>query len=407
MNHLFKPVIYLCFVFMPLWSWSQAVNGGVNRISSHEVVSPLEIIRNIDLLLGESRVEATQAGRGKAFSDQVNLAKSLVHAKRLGDAFVAYEKALATAWNRGDQSALLGQIKLELDRLDLMPPQDTRPSGKDENYQNQERNASDVADPEPLDKYEAGARIDAMLAFLHEEIINTTADRLTLQGKLNNCRHLVEMELFYEAQEAYHATIITFLDPRWTSQLLDQISGILSRVTPSLTASESNADMQLNAEQSIAEMRDLVLPLTRRFEQNSRFTNGLDSLETAMRTGNRDASMDLFRSTLLPFAPSTWVDHNSMRFAGIMNRTPHFSQPAPSSESASEGGRSKGGPILYFHESVEGRTVEIIRIMEAHELMTYKRVTHNWGGVFHFINEESTTDTEWLRVYQLYEAQEN
>jgi len=40
--------------------------------------------------------------------------------------------------------------------------------------------------------------------------------------------------------------------------------------------------------------------------------------------------------------------------------------------------------------------------MEDHELMTYKKVKHNWGKTFYFINEEPSTITEWLRIQELY-----
>ena len=75
-------------------------------------------------------------------------------------------------------------------------------------------------------------------------------------------------------------------------------------------------------------------------------------------------------------------------------------------ENSYEGEKIPSAPILYSKSVDDGRTTETIRIIEDNELMTYKRVTHNWGGVYSFINNESAKDTEWIRVWKLYQEQE-
>lgn len=110
----------------------------------------------------------------------------------------------------------MSAISRELHRLDTDKIKDDRPKGLDENYQVSSQANSKVEDPEIIDQFTAGAKIDAMLSFLYSDIIKTDADRLTLKGKLGDARHLLELGLIPEAEEAYHAAIIQFLDPRWT-----------------------------------------------------------------------------------------------------------------------------------------------------------------------------------------------
>jgi len=289
-------------------------------------------------------------------------------------------------------------------------PVDQRPSGKDENYQpipESEQDRKTTASP-PKDKYEAGERIDEMLAFLYGDIIKEEARKLTLKGQLADCRHLIEMEMFGDAQDAYHAAIVQYLDPRWTSQLLEDINAVLKDVPPTKTNSELNPNLSLTPEQTVAEVKVLLEPLQRHFGINQIYRQGVDSLYKHLIAGERDAAMDQFRATTKRFAKPVWVDHNSMRLVQIMDHTPALSpKPAPQvQEEAKIALPDDLPPILYFTDKMEGRVVERLRILEAGELMTYKKVTHDWGGKFYFLNDEPTKDTEWLRVWSLYQAQQ-
>jgi len=97
-------------------------------------LTPIEVIRNIDLILATTRLEALEAGRGDGFSAKINVAKSFVHAGENEDAKIAYGEALAIAWKRQIDHELLSKIENELDRSKKALVQDTRPIGLDENY---------------------------------------------------------------------------------------------------------------------------------------------------------------------------------------------------------------------------------------------------------------------------------
>ena len=224
-----------------------------------------------------------------------------------------------------------------------------------------------------------------------------------LKGRLADCRHFVEMELFTEAQEAYHAAIIEHLDPRWTSQLLEEINGILNVTTPTKTDSELNPNLILTKARCKEEVSVLLKPLVNRFGANTVFKRGIDSVYYFIDQGKRDEAMDAFRSTLANYATPVWTDHNSMQFKAIMEHTPTMNIEQKEEIIIPEG---EFPPILYFIDKVEGRSVERLCILEDNELKTYKKVTHNWGGVFYFVNDDHTKDTEWMRVWKLYESQQ-
>ncbi len=160
--------------------------GGVdnpNRITQQSEIGPLEVIRNIDLLFGPTRIEATQAGRGKALNDKVNIAKSFVHASQIEKARLSYQEAVYIAWNRGEQAPLIADINEELDRIDRDLIKETRPEGLDENFQPIDPDKEPAPAPlKPMDKNTAGNKIDAALSFLYTDILRTKPRSLCSKG---------------------------------------------------------------------------------------------------------------------------------------------------------------------------------------------------------------------------------
>jgi len=364
-------------------------------------LTPIEVIRNIDLILATTRLEALEAGRGDGFSAKINVAKSFVHAGENEDAKIAYGEALAIAWKRQIDHELLSKIENELDRSKKALVQDTKPIGLDENYHPTKGvstfNQSTAA---LLDKYEAGKKIDEALSFIYLSMLRQQDQKLTLQGKLNHCRLLVELEEYEKAKKEYHSTIIAYLDPRWTSQLLEEIDGIINRIEPSYTHSEVHPNEVLTAERAIDEIHDIIKPITEYYEGNAVLSKGVGSMQSLIRKGEHEQALAEMRVTFTDFAPETWVDKNILRTKVILEKVENFNAPAMDNKT------TRVAPSLYSKSEVEGRITETIRIVEDNELMTFKRVTHNWGGVYNFINDESAKDTEWIRVWKLYQEQE-
>jgi hypothetical protein len=224
--------------------------------------------------------------------------------------------------------------------------------------------------------------------------------KLTLQGKLNHCRLLVELEEYEKAKKEYHSTIIAYLEPRWTSQLLEEIDGIINRIEPSYTHSEVHPNEVLTAERAIDEIHDIIKPITEYYEGKAVLSKGVGSMQSLIRKGEHEQALAEMRVTFTDFAPETWVDKNILRTKVILEKVENFNAPAMDNKT------TRVAPSLYSKSEVEGRITETIRIVEDNELMTYKRVTHNWGGVYNFINDESAKDTEWIRVWKLYQEQE-
>ena len=123
-------------------------------------------------------------------------------------------------------------------------------------------------------------------------------------------------------------------------------------------------------------------------------------MQSLIRKGEHDKALQEMNKTFSDFAPSSWLTANINRTERILSRIDDFQN------SSYEEGKIPSTPIFYSKSVEDGRTTETIRIIEDSELMTYKRVTHNWGGVYSFINNESAKDTEWIRVWKLYQEQE-
>ena len=90
-----------CLLLISSNGWAQGQYSNPNQLIQKAELSPLEVIRNINDLLGATKIEATQAGRGKAFNDKINVAKSFVHAGKIEEAKKAYDEAVHLAWHRG------------------------------------------------------------------------------------------------------------------------------------------------------------------------------------------------------------------------------------------------------------------------------------------------------------------
>ena len=364
-------------------------------------LTPIEVIRNIDQILAKSRLEALEAGRGTAFAEKINVAKSFVHAGDNEEAKRSYSEAISIAWKRETNHDVLEAIEHELERSKKILVQDSRPSGLDENYQAiSNYDTKRTAELNSIDEYEAGKKIDAALSFIYLSILTQQDQKLTLQGKLNHCRHLIELEEYESAKKEYHSTIIAYLDPRWTSQLLGEIDEIISAIEPSQTFSELHPNEVLTAERAIGEIQTIIKPIQDYYSGNAILNSGLRSIHSMIRKGEHDMALSEMKKTFSDFAPSSWLNASVIRTERILDRIGDFQ------ENSYEGEKIPSAPILYSKSVDDGRTTETIRIIEDNELMTYKRVTHNWGGVYSFINNESAKDTEWIRVWKLYQEQE-
>lgn len=238
------------------------------------------------------------------------------------------------------------------------------------------------------------------MSFIYIGILKQQDQKLMLQGKLSHCRLLVELEEYESAKKEYHSTIIEYLDPRWTSQLLEEIDGIISNIEPSYTNSELHPKEILTAERAIKEIADIIQPIERYCQGNAILSDGVRSMHSLIRKGEHDQALIEMKTTLTDFAPESWIEKNVMRTEKILHKIEGFKKDSYDEKI------SKGAPILYSKSTLDGRTNETIRIIEDNELMTYKWVTHNWGGIFNFINDESAKDTEWIRVWKLYKEQE-
>lgn len=313
----------------------------------------------------------------------------------------AYADAIAIAWKRQMDHDLIGAVQDELDRSKKSLTQDTRPAGLDENYQPISGSMPiQKSKTKSIDKYEAGKKIDQALSFLYLSILKQQDQKLTLQGKLNYCRHLIELEEYELAKKEYHTTIISYLDPRWTSQLLEEIDGIIRLIEPSHTFSELHPTTVLTAERAISEIQVILKPVEDYYAGNAILNKGVKSMNTFIRKGEHEKALTELKVTLSDFTSNSWANNAVFRTEKILNKIEGFKKDSYDQK------LSSGAPILYSKSTSEGRMTETIRIIEDNELMTYKRVTHNWGGIYNFINDESAKDTEWVWVWKLYQEQE-
>lgn len=370
-------------------------------ISSIKWLTPIEVIRNIDQLLAESRLEALEAGRGDAFAAKINMAKSFVHAGDYEEAKKIYAEALAIAWKRQVSNDIMMRVENELDRSNKSLMMASRPVGLDENYQPISDESVHISHKAVIiDKYEAGKKIDQALSFIYASILEQKDQQLTLQGKLNYCRHLIELEEYETAKKEYHKTIINYLDPRWTSQLLEEIDAIISTIHPSQTYSEQHPEATLTAERALLEIQEITKPIEKYYAGNAVLSNGVRSMHSLIRKGEHEMALAEMQKTFIDFAPASWVENSVFRTKKILERVEGYRNQSYEDKMIGT------APILYSKTNAEGRETETIRIIEDNALVTYKRVTHSWGGVYNFINDESAKDTEWIRVWKLYQDQE-
>lgn len=308
-------------------------------------LSPIQAVRAIDEAFSDAHVAAIEANRATLYIDQCNIAKSFVHANMNEKAIEAYAKGLDIALPNKSHTSMLAEAKRILDLVDMDLVYDGRKDGMDENHQAASRETA-VAQ-ESYTQGEAAEKIDNMLAFLHENTVSDPARKSQLIGDLKYCRGLIMEGELPQARDEYHATIIQYLDPRWTSQLLGEIEGILEK------------------------------------------TEVINKRAASLRTTQNATGSD---------------DYRSDEADGELESESRIKQAKASGDNEFIAMPTEEQPLLYFKEEVEGRVIERIRLLEDHEMMTYKKVQHNWGKSFYFINEEPTTVTEWLRVWELYQT---
>jgi hypothetical protein len=391
-------------MFVPSLGMAQTA-GGFNAMNEH--LSPLEVVHNMDDLLLPTRLEAMQSGQINNYLAYLNVAKSFVHAERYQEAQKAYIETVGVVWKDQDQSKLIAQLERELKKADARMNNDQRPEGLDENYQpirSTERQGQQLASS--YSPQTAGNKIDEMMQFLIDAVYRDKGAQLTLMGDLKYCRHLVEMEEYEVARTEYHETILAHLDPKWTGSLLEDINEVIARTKPFTTPSEQHPEMQLSQAQALAEIRSLLIPVMDYYEGNLPLEGGVRRFMERLQQGKLEGSFELLERTLQPFASSDWIEGRSERMRMILSRT---QTPEPSVAAVTELAVAPTEPrdIRYNKEEMEGRTVEYLQLKEAHEHMTYKKVKHRWGGVYYFINDEPTKDTEWLRVWRSYQNQES
>ena len=212
------------------------------------------------------------------------------------------------------------------------------------------------------------------------------------------------MEEYEAARKAYHTAILAHLYPKWTGSLLEDINKVIARTEPFTTPSEANPGMSLSQAQALAEVRSLLIPVMDYYEGNIPLEDGIRRFMERLAEGDLNGSFELLERTLEPFATNDWIEGRSERMRMILNRA----QPEKPNETVAPMAELaiKAEDIRYSKEEMEGRTVERLQLEEAHENMTYKKVKHRWGGVYYFINDEPTKDTEWLRVWRSYQNQE-
>ena len=97
-------------------------------------------------------------------------------------------------------------------------------------------------------------------------------------------------------------------------------------------------------------------------------------MQSLIRKGEHDKALQEMNKTFSDFAPSSWLTANINRTERILSRIDDFQNSSYEEE------KIPSTPIFYSKSVEDGRTTETIRIIEDSELMTYKRVTHNWGG---------------------------
>ena len=402
-----KPIIAL-FVLSALFSVNHvlfAQDMAEQRFLNRVVyLTPLEVVHNIDDLLLPTRLEAMQLGKFQDYNAMLNIAKSFVHAERYAEANQAYAEAVVSVWGKKDQSQVIQQLERELKKADGSLETAVRPIGLDENFQpiTTPRNTEETFASQ-YTSYTAGKKIDQMLAFLVASVYRKQEDQLMLIGKLDYCRHLIEMETYDDARKAYHEAIIQYLDPKWTGALLEDIDVVIERTTPFKTASEVNPTLQLTLDQTMNEVKSLLLPITSFYTGNIPLTQGIDRFFVHLNNLDTTAAFELLHRTLTPFAPQDWIKSRSARIRAILinqQRIPTVAQKQLSAVS------EKPKKIAYQRADAEGRVIEELSLLENNKMMTYKKVSHNWGGNYFFTNEEPSKDTEWLRVWKLYQQQE-
>ncbi|MEX2597902.1 MAG: hypothetical protein WEC59_13335 [Salibacteraceae bacterium] len=361
-------------------------------------ISPLVVVRNIDQHLSKTTIEAMESGEARPYKDQINIAKSFVHAGNYEEAKKAYDEALRMVWQNSNYTVVSEKVELELKKANRSFSNGSRPAGLDENYQpeNTKRNSSFELQ-ESYTPHGAANKIDQMLSFLMSSVYKRRDEQLTLEGKLNDCRQLVIMESFDAAKSAYHSTIIAYLDPKWTGQLLEDIYLIIDRTEAVKTPSEINPGVQLNAQDTKDEIALLLQPMTEYYRDNQQMKSHLKAFWEQIDQGNKKEALKLISENFDLFANRQWIDNRLKRIEAILNRENGTGLSTSPTEA----------PILYFKENVEGRSIERLRIIEKRELVTYKKVSHTWGGHYYFKNDEPTKDTEWLRVWKLYKEQES
>lgn len=367
-------------------------------------LSPLEVVRNIDDMLLPTRLEAMQLGKFNDYTSMLNIAKSFVHAERYAEANKAYIEALVSVWGKKDQSLVIKQLEQELKKADGNLEVASRPAGLDENYQPitaHRNNSENFANQ--YSGYTAGKKIDEMLEFLVASVYRKKEDQLMLVGKLNYCRHLIDMETYDDARKAYHEAIIQYLDPKWTGALLEDIDVVIERTAPFKTASEMNPGLELSLEQTMNEVRSLLMPVTSFYDGNAPLTQGIERFFVHLNQLDTAAAFELLRRTLTPFATEEWIKSRSARIRAILVK--HKAVPQIAETHLAEQ-PEKPKSIAYKRADAEGRIIEELSLQENNKMMTYKKVSHNWGGNYFFTNEEPSKDTEWLRVWKLYQQQE-
>ncbi len=307
-------------------------------------LSPIQAVRAIDEAFSDAHVAAIEANRTTLYIDQCNIAKSFVHADMNEKALDAYAKALNIALPNKTHTTMLNEARRILTDVDMELVYDDRTNGVDENHQAVKRETAFAQ--ESYTQGEAADKIDEMLSFLHENTVRDPARKSQLIGDLKYCRELILDGELEEASNEYHATIIQYLDPRWTSQLLGNIGNVFDNTVVTFRPGKDNTVNAMNSD-----------------------------MNSGSKGANAEGKMDA-------------ADMSNT--AQAKGGSDYIALP------------TEADPILYFKEEMEGRVIERIRLMEDHELMTYKKVKHNWGKTFYFINEEPSTITEWLRIQELY-----
>jgi len=100
---IFIQLSSLLFIWLGLISYPNAINAQNQTAKADytpmkiQWLTPIEVIRNIDQILAKSRLEALEAGRGTAFAEKINVARSFVHAGDNEEAKRSYSEAISIA----------------------------------------------------------------------------------------------------------------------------------------------------------------------------------------------------------------------------------------------------------------------------------------------------------------------